>query len=146
MIPTRSARHAQVVPLPRDHPPAFAGHPPARRKSGFTLAESVVALAVLVSGALVLVVASAAAVRVVSEGDAQTAAVLAARNRVERLAGATCATVRDGMAFDSAVGVRESWRIVPGRRSATRFALDSVEYLDRSGDRRAVVIGRLILC
>jgi hypothetical protein len=100
---------------------------------------------VLLSGTLVLVVASAAAVRVIAEGDAQTVAVLAARNRVERLAGVTCATLRDGTAVDSATGLRESWRIVAGR-SASRLAIDSVEYVDRAGDRRAVVIGRLILC
>ena len=138
MTPRPPARRCRRVPAPRA-PRRAAG------KSGFTLAESVVALAILVSGALVLVAATAAAVRAVAEGDAQAAAILVARNRVELLASTTCQVLRDGSASDSATGVHESWRIVDGR-SPTRFAVDSVEYTDRRGQRRVVVIGRLILC
>src|ERR671927_1662812 len=91
--------------------------PPAARP-GFTLAESVLALALLGSGALVVVVASATAVRSVAEGEAQVSAVVAARNRVELLAAGGCRTLRDGTAFDSATAVRESWRISGGRSAA----------------------------
>ena len=135
---TPSARRYRAAPAPR-------GPRPAPRRSAFTLAEIVVALTLLSSGALVLVVASAAAVRVVVEGDAEMLAATIARNRLELLAGGTCGRLQDSTAFDSSSGARESWRVSRGR-NGTRLLTDSVEYAGPSGPPRTVVLQRLVLC
>jgi Tfp pilus assembly protein PilV len=121
---------------------------PAAR-AGSALVESILALVLLGSGALALVGATAAAIRVVDEGDEQVTAIAAARNRVELLAAEGCQTLPAGIGFDSIfdsiTGLRESWR-VDGGGSTTRFATDSVEFADRAGRRRVAVAGRRISC
>jgi prepilin-type N-terminal cleavage/methylation domain-containing protein len=111
---------------------------------GFTLAEVVVALTLLASGALALVAATAAAVRAVGAAEAQLRATTTARSRAERLASAPCADLVPGSSVGSADRVRESWSVTHGR-NGVRLVTDSVIYSDR-GAVRTFVLHRLVVC
>ncbi|MFN2564300.1 MAG: hypothetical protein ABR499_04725 [Gemmatimonadaceae bacterium] len=131
-----------VAVMPQDS--RASRRPPSAARPAFTLAEVVVALVLLAWGALALVASSAAAIRTVAAAEAETFAVAAARDRVERLATGGCSRLRDGLAVDSSRGIRERWTIGPSGNGA-RLVTDSVEYLEHSTQRQAVV-QRLVLC
>jgi Tfp pilus assembly protein PilV len=117
---------------------------PGARVLGFTLAEVVVSLVLLAWGALALVAASAGAVRVVAEGEAQERATAAARNRIEQVAARGCSTPADSSSVDSSLGIRERWTVSPAR-NGVRLVTDTVDYGDHAATR-TVVLERLILC
>jgi type II secretory pathway pseudopilin PulG len=129
-----SGRLLRTLPASRDPLPA----------AGFTIVEVVVAMTLLVSGALAVVVASAAAVRAVGGADAELAAMAAAQARLEALAARGCSAATNGTAADTSAGLRESWRVTTSR-NGLRLATDSVEYLDHD-TRRVIVRGRLMVC
>ena len=113
-------------------------------RSGFTLPELIVALALLSVGALALVAATASAIRTVAEAGSQDAATLAARNRVEELASADCSILRDTAGADSGPSGREWWTVAASR-NGTRLIADSIEYFYR--DRRQILaLRRLVVC
>lgn len=123
-------------------PPTSSFARPAVR--GFTIVEVVVAMALLVVGALAVVAASARAVRAVASADAALAAMAAAQRRLEELASRGCVATETGTATDTSAGLRESWRVAVSR-NGVRLATDSVEYLDH-GIPRVVVRRRLVVC
>jgi prepilin-type N-terminal cleavage/methylation domain-containing protein len=128
----------------RMRPRSSATRYPLPATRGFTLAEVIVALALLAWGALSVVAATAAAVRAVGSAESQMAATTAARARVEHLASLRCSDLRDGSSADSSRGIREWWTVSRGRNGA-RLVTDSVEYSDR-GTTRVLVLRRLIVC
>ena len=111
---------------------------------GFTIVEVVVAMTLLVVGALAVVAASAAAVRAVGRADAEMAAMSTAQRRLEELASRGCPAAVSGTAMDSSTGLRESWRVA-GSRNGVSLVTDSVEFLDR-GIPRDLVRARLVVC
>ena len=117
---------------------------PSPAVDGFTIVEVVVAMTLLIVGALAVVAASAAAVRAVGSAESELAALATAERRLEELALRSCLAAESGTATDTSVGVRESWRVTVSR-NGVRLATDSVEYLDH-GIRRFIVRGRLVVC
>jgi prepilin-type N-terminal cleavage/methylation domain-containing protein len=117
---------------------------PTRAVHGFTIVEVVIAMTLLVVGALAVVAASAAAVRAVGSAESELAALATAQRRLEELAARSCLAAENGTATDTSVGVRESWRVAVSRNGA-RLVTDSVEYLDH-GILRSIVRGRLVVC
>ncbi len=111
---------------------------------GFTIVEVVIAMTLLIVGALAVVAASAAAVRAVGSADAELAAMATAQRRLEELASRGCLAARTGTAIDTSAGLRESWRVTVSR-NGVRLATDSVEYVDH-GIPRVIVRGRLVVC
>jgi prepilin-type N-terminal cleavage/methylation domain-containing protein len=111
---------------------------------GFTIVEVVVAMTLLVVGALAVVAASAAAVRAVGSAESELAALATAQWRLEEIASRSCLAPENGTAMDTSVGVRESWRVAVSR-NGVRLVTDSVEYLDH-GIPRFMVRRRLVVC
>jgi prepilin-type N-terminal cleavage/methylation domain-containing protein len=125
-------------------PPGRASRLSRPASRGFTLAEVIVALALLAWGALSVVAATAAAVRAIGSAESQMAATTTARARVEDLASLRCSDLRDSSSADSSRGIREWWTVTRGRNGA-RLVTDSVEYADR-GTTRLLVLRRMVLC
>lgn len=111
---------------------------------GFTIVEIVVALTLLVLGALAVVGAGASAARTVGSAEAQLHAMTVAQSRLEALASRGCGAATGGSAADSSSALREWWTVTPAR-NGLRLATDSVEYL-HLGALRALVRRRLIVC
>jgi prepilin-type N-terminal cleavage/methylation domain-containing protein len=111
---------------------------------GFTVVEVIVAMTLLVAGALAVVRAGVAAVRAVDSADTQLAAMAVAERRLEALASRGCSAAVSGTATDTSVGIRESWHVTIAR-NGLRLGADSVRYSDRGGSR-LIVRARLIVC
>jgi Tfp pilus assembly protein PilV len=134
---------ASSCPLSAPHGVA-AGIRPRVPPRGFTIVEVIVAMTLLVSGALAVVAATAAAVRAVGSADAQLLAMSLAQSRLEALASRGCSGAAGGTAADSSSELREWWE-VSRARNGVRLAIDSVAYTDH-GIRRVVVRRRLLVC
>lgn len=78
-----------------------------RRRHGFTLVETLVAVTLLAVGMTAWVATSAVAMRLAAAGERETAAHHRVRARAERLAGGTCAGAVSG-----SKGL-DSWMVTP---------------------------------
>ena len=115
---------------------ATAPRPP-RTKSGFTLVELIVSLALLDALLLALAATNAYVTRELGIATARTAALAAAHMRVERLASLSCGPPRNGEAT-LGPSMREWWSDSPAS-GATRLISDSIALITRRGHAAVVL-------
>ena len=84
-------------------------HPVARRRSGFTLVELMVAMAILAVGVLGLAATAATVAKLVGGSRHQTIAAVAAQSRLERLRAVPCGARTAGT--DTSRGVIVAWTV-----------------------------------
>lgn len=111
-----------------------------RRRPGFTLVETLVALVLLQIGMLAVAGTGAVAARELAIARRTALAAEVARNRVETLRAGACTASGRGSA--SANGLVESWSVVAD--GSTRAIVDSVEF-PLPGGRRGVQVARAAL-
>ena len=95
-----------------------------RARSGFTLAEVLVAVVLIDVGLLALVAGSAVLVRRTTELRFRATALRAANNRLQQLGVAPCVATAGAV---TAAGVREDWLVTPGPDSVGDIR-DSVSF------------------
>ena len=83
----------------------------ARRRSGFTLVELMVAMMVFVIGVLAVASSSTVVMTMVGGSQRRTIAAVVAESRFERLRSVSCAAHANGIATTR--GVSEKWMVVP---------------------------------
>ena len=105
-----------------------------RRRGGFTVIETIVAIMMIVVGVLALAGVSSMVTRQMTSMRLMTLATAMGRTRLERLQGVSCASLAGGTATDR--GLRERWSVTtlaPGANAAAdvRVLRDSVFISDR---------------
>jgi prepilin-type N-terminal cleavage/methylation domain-containing protein len=121
--------------------------PPGRRPRiarGFTLIEVIVAVVLIDVGLLSLVAGSTVLIRRAAESRAATAVLQAANNRLETIAGSSCATANIATGVAIGAGLREAWAI-EARPAGTRELRDSVTYTVQ-GRAHSIVMRTRIPC
>jgi prepilin-type N-terminal cleavage/methylation domain-containing protein len=109
-------------------------------RAGFSLIETLIAVAIVNVGLLALVGSSAALVRHTNELRTRAAALRIASNRIERLGAAPC-----GGASGSTIhagGIREQWAVTV-RGNRIREVRDSVTFTIGAAARATVLTTRL---
>lgn len=102
-----------------------------RARRGFTLAELIIAIVILVVGVLGLASTAAVVMKQITASSMQTRAAIMAQSRLERLRAMPCANMADGTA--SSNGITETWRVTVSARTAT--LVDVVTWAERSVTR-----------
>ena len=116
-----------------------APHSP-RTRSGFSLVELIVSLALVDALLLALLTTSAYVTRELAMSTARTAALAAAHSRIERLASLSCGPPRSGEAILGS-SMHEWWSDSPAS-SATRVLADSIALITWRGRVAVVLRGR----
>jgi Tfp pilus assembly protein PilE len=111
-----------------------------RDRSGFTLVELIVSLALVDALLLVLVAMSAYVTRELGIATARTTALASAHARLERLASQVCGPARSGEA-PLGPSMREWWSDSPAS-GATRMLSDSIALITPRGHVAVVLRGR----
>jgi Tfp pilus assembly protein PilV len=111
-------------------------------RRGFTLVEALVALVLVQFGLLAVAAMSAVAARDVAAATRVSRARDAARERIELLRPAACATSGGGSA--DAPGLVEHWSVRGD--SVVRRIRDSVEFRLPGGRSGRVVVEQVVLC
>ena len=114
-----------------------------RKRSGFTLVETVVALLLLQLGMLALAATAGVAARDLADTLVRRRGLAIARSRVDELRSIACASPGAG-ARTRRGGMVESWRVDAAGRA--RSVTDSVSVLLSRGRRGAVVARAWVLC
>ena len=114
------------------------------RRSGFTIAEVVVALTLLAVALLGLAGSSAITVRTTGAALRERRAVQRGADRLATLRALGCSAVRNGAASDALLALDERWTVTP---SANGVALIDEQVRWRSADRmRVITLRSAILC
>ena len=87
----------------------------ARRRSGFTLIELMVAVSVFSIGVLAMMASSALVMTMIGGSQRRTVATTVAEARFERLRSQSCTAHTAGSAVTR--GVNESWEVIPLARA-----------------------------
>ena len=111
------------------------------RRRGFTIAEVIVAIIVMVIGVLGLASTAGVIQRMIGSAAQQTAAATMAQSRFERMRSLQCNMLTSGSA--SANGLTERWR-VDSIAPRVRLVTDSVVFL--SGRRTTQVYRSSVQC
>jgi Tfp pilus assembly protein PilV len=113
-----------------------------RNRVGFSLVETLVALALFQVVMLALVAGAAVAARDLAAARRMEIAHSMARNRVERLASTPCPPPRVGALETN--GFSERWRVDPAVNR--RLIIDSVSFARPTGSVGLMVARRMTLC